>query len=392
MGPTQRTATSQRQTSPKTLSVIPNGSGMKPTARPIAKPTANKGGQGRLIALIVLVLIVAAGIYYWLQQTPVTGISSSGQTFVIAPNHNAYFTLAGVSGTKAIFVSSSVNGTATLYLGTVPILANPVDEVTLSLPGAGAYGSGQVGAVNASSSAGGAADMHIALLNANASGAEFQITPIQASLSLPISRQVKTVLPIMFVQNGAGGFGLTYNYTNGGSSTTVSTTTTTGSTVTSVTVTSATSTITSGGGTNAQVMADANASSIGILMNKFAKLYAADASCNSTTYNSTYKTKNSGALPTGPATWQNQSFVVPYGMSTSITSVRGSIYDVNYILASGTAAFNKAAMTLVINVSATLPVVNYTTKGYYIGLNLTQLQTSYNSESGVTNNCGAWVA
>ncbi len=350
--------------------------------RPLQPRTLKNVQQRRIspigaVAGVIVILIVIGIIYALLPSSGVSGLGT-GQTFTLAPNQSAYFTITSGGVSKALVLQSASNGTATMYVGTVPILSNPVVRFTL------ASGS----SINISSTGSGVADLHVGLTSASSTSAKITVSSVNTGLGLRSSPSAVVIYPAVFTPTGV-------KTSNSSSGTTVSTVTSTvrattsGPSVSSISVSVTSVTVMP----TAQVYLVANSTAIGALMANYSALFSADAGCDESTYNTTF-TAASGTPPSAAfaTDYANASEITPYGMSTSFTEQSSSVYTVSYNMKDHLSSFNSAGLLLKLNLSNTsAPIVNETFKGYWYGQTYSNLYARYINQTKLGGDCEAWV-
>ncbi|MGI0141721.1 MAG: hypothetical protein ACREBF_03685 [Candidatus Micrarchaeales archaeon] len=328
---------------------------------------------GSRLPLYILGVIIVIGIVYFVGTSLLSGALqiSSMQTFNIPTNGSVYFTLPNNTGSYSIFLRSSSNSSATFYISGSPILVKPI--VVVSMP--------VLGSSNASTTGGSFANVHVTLESSSNSGVKVDLTPLPTSLNLRVSGGISEINPTTLLSGTAS------TTTGGSQTTTVATTVTTTATTTAVT-TAPTTTISGGisAVTQTQVMTDANATNIGLLMKNFKTLYVNGHSCTSALYNSTYASKF-GSVPKSYNTYANVSQVTPTTSSWSIVSVGTTLYNVTYSLTAPSSQASGKAVVLEIN-TGNGALVSEAYTGPFQGLNYTVLASNYNFAVGVGNSCG----
>lgn len=321
-----------------------------------------------LIAIIVVVVLIAAAAWFlFAGGAPVSQLSSP-LNLVLQQNQSAYFRVGNSTAISVVSLRSPGNSSAVFYISDLPILNGPMSVVTI-LSGGG---------VNLSTSGSSYANINIALLSSNSTGARIKLTPLASSLSIRTSRGVSLVQPPSFFSQGPGVVvNVTITTTAATSSTTV------GSTSTILNTTS---------GRIAAAYSIANASAPGALMLKLKALYEADVHCNASTYNTTYLAQKS-RLPTGPFTFVNVTPFVPTDITASAVQAVANNYLVTYSTVAPSSLSSGPALLIGVNISSATSshILNVTFRGIFQGDNYTMVNSAYAVQSRIGNACAAYI-
>ncbi len=351
------------------------GGGSKGTA--FASPMA-KGGRPPImllyVAIAAVILIIISYVFVSGGASSATYSLSSNQTVQLAFNKSVTLQLGGSAQPYALQLVSA-NGSAgyMFYFSRTPILSNPIYSFTIA----------KGGSINVSGSGASNADLQIKLLSGTNSVAIIELIPVPAAFGVRVSSGIKTL------NVGAASSPVT---------TTINATTTAntvGAQSTSTTTVAAATTVSNAGSINAQVMAAANQSIYGQLMNNYKKLYQNGTTCTPIMYNSTYikyrSTLPPGTPPTpsGQFTFVNVSGTVPYDVTYNISHVSGSVYDVVYSIISHSSYTSGHALSLNVN-AQTGATVNATFMGQFSGASYDNLNSQYQTASA-EGACGIFL-
>ncbi|MDE1869714.1 MAG: hypothetical protein KGH71_01870 [Candidatus Micrarchaeota archaeon] len=325
----------------------------------------------RLYALIAIVVVVAA--YFVFAGSSISHISAT-QSFTVPTNGTIYFTLPNNTNIYSLFVKSSSNASATLYVSGMPILVRPIMVLLLS------SGEGE----NLSSSSGSSANINIVLESSTPGQAKLTLTPLPASLGIRVSPSVGVINPSVILQGGTVSSAATTTTVTTSVTTTVSGSHTT---VTTSIATTATTTVASSIPT-AQVMAYANATALGALAKNLKTLYVNGQSCTPAQYNATYQAKF-GSQPTGPNAYSSIVTFTPTNLNFAIQQVDTSLYNVTYTLVAPDPRVSGAVLRLEINnANGALVTSTFLPGGPWSDLTTELLTANYNFAAGIGNNCG----
>ncbi|HVA83151.1 MAG TPA: hypothetical protein VNF06_03235 [Candidatus Aquilonibacter sp.] len=326
----------------------------------------------RLYALIAVVVIVVA--YFVFAGSSVSHISAT-QSFSVQTNGTIYFTLPNNTNIYSLFVQSSSNASATLYVSGMPILVRPIMVLLLS------SGQGE----NLSSSSGSSANVNIALESSTNGQAKVTLTPLPSTLGIRVSPSVAVINPSVVLGGGTVNSAPTTTTITTSITTTVSGSHTT--VTTSVATTVATTTIASTIPT-AQVMAYANATALGALAKNLKTLYVNGLSCTPAQYNATYQAKF-GSQPTGPNAYSSIVTFTPTNLNFAIQQVDTSLFNVTYTLVAPDPRVSGAVLRLEINeANGALVTSTFLPSGPWSDLTTELLTANYNFAAGIGNNCG----
>jgi len=318
-----------------------------------------------IVAVLVIVVIAAALLLF--PSGRVIPLSSS-TTLLLKQNQSVYFKIFNSTNVGVLYLQRLQNASSIFYVSSLPILSGPISAVQI-LAGSG---------VNVSTEGSAPANLNIALLASNSSGARVKLTPITSSLNIRVSSSVTLIsLPPLGFGTGTSNksFGLTVT------STVATTSVATTSTILNTTAAK-----------EQQALSIANTSGPGSLMLKYKALYEADIKCNASTYNSTYLAHYS-KQPTGTFTFQNVSPATPTDITTKITqAAKADNFLVTYSTVAPSSQFTGPALLMGINVSSISPIVNATFKGLlFQGLNYTTVNSIYTTQNRIGNACAALI-
>ncbi len=255
------------------------------------------------LALIVIIALVAA---YIAVQTPTAEQITSNKTITLSLNSSYNFMLPGNSTIASIFLASSSNAGAVLYLSKVPVLEKDIVIVPLS----------KGTPVNISVYGLQYADLQVYLVSSNSKNATISLAAIPKNLDIN-PETFQFLEATSFGSNQAKTSGITPNYT--------SITTTLQASTTSTTVTSVPS-------ANAvqQAISYANSSVEGTLIVNYNHLYERAASqCVPPAYNNTYVPKHA-SVPKGQNTFYNVTPAIPTSIFVRATQISPTLYNMTY--------------------------------------------------------------
>lgn len=305
---------------------------------------------------VVIVIII---IYLLLQSTAAPTIKSN-RTVTLPVNSSFNFNLPDNSTVSSIYLASSSNSSATLYISKVPVLERDLFQVTL-----------QKGAtVNISAYGGTNADLQIQFLSGGAKSAIISLSYIPKNLNI----QPSTLHALNSTPFGKQ------------TTTTISPTTTAGGTKQSSSTT-VTTTVKAQNMTQ-QALIDANSSSEGVLVVNYNHLYTtAAAQCTPSAYNSTYRTKHSHS-PSGASSFANVTVAVPTSIYATVKPQSSTLYNITYtaVIPIG----NLPALKMQIN-TTTQFVISYGFVGIFQGETYNTALSQYQALNQSTNPCSPYV-
>ena len=261
--------------------------------------------RSRKLVLAIAALIIVAIVGLALVSGAGVPTVSSTYTVTLQNRSAAAFYLPDSGNSSSIYLSSVSASGAVLYIGRNPVLTSPITVATLSI--------GQL--VNVSTAHTAYADLQIRLVSSTADSATIALTYVPSSLGVSPSSGLSALNGTLAMQQ----------YT------TVPTTTA------QATTTAATSVTTTASPVNhtLAVLEEANATSYGVLINKYKALYERDAgACTRSQYDIDYS-RTFGSVPSGPSTFANASVAVPTTIKSSITKVSAVMYNITYSSVSG---------------------------------------------------------
>ena len=346
-------------------------------------------GKLKLAIAIVIILILIYGIAYMYFIAPSGSGSqalSSKTQITLAKNQTQFFFISGVGNTYAIFAHSLSPSRSVFYLTKTPILANPITVISLSPDSA----------ANLTLEPGQSSDMNIFLSSSTNSSAVLYITPIPVDLGIKQSNVAYSISTFLLPFNATQVSSTTQSQVT--STTTSSTTTISSSQISAATTSTPTTTIASAGASVSQsqiatVMSIMNLTQVGTLMSGYSSLYQKDTACTPAVYNSTYQTYFHVA-PSGASSFHSTYPNTSQGFKTSVTAVGSGLFNVSYtiILPSGTQlqGAGKPVLIALVNVSS-FNAQKFTYGGIWAGLNYSSVNAAYSSQSSFLNNCGAYM-
>ena len=316
-------------------------------------------GAKSAAAVVVVVIIIAAA--FFLNSGAHARTISSSTPFVLRTGGTAYFSISGQKQAFSIFLKNASESGAEVYMSGYPVLEWPILEVYLT----------KAEEANVSLWNTGPADLQIKLVSSNATGASLIMTPVPATFSIKPSPGIKAVNPSqLYGQNAA-------------QQTTISANSTAYTTPISTAVSTVTTTVQQSSGSAAFGLA--NNTYIGTLMAKYKQMYIKDTACTPSVYNSTLITYAKQS-PVGPLSFYNVSRQTPGNLNVSASGT-ASGYRLTYTTISPSET--STAVTMYITASGS--IINVTYGGIFTGMNYSQLSSSYIFQSGIGNDCGAYI-
>ena len=305
-------------------------------------PLKSKGGAGKILAVIIVILIIIGSVYLYSGSS---GTKPLGQnyTFTLAKGSTQNFVLND-GRTFSVYLNSSSALAAYLEISQVPIFPNQIISITLS--------KGQT--VNVSLNGSQYSDIELKSVSSNNTAVVLSVIQIPKGIKVPTGSQQQ--------QN----------------TTTVTATGTTTAQTTAPTPTA---------NTTALAQQAFGASNVGTLINNYAVLYKASSSCTPSDYNSSFIASQNHA-PTGPNTYYNVSRVTPYAILSSGTEVSSGTYNFTYTTVS------KVSSSNVLTAQFSYPsnvVVSYKFTGIFSGMTYSQVLSNYDSQNSTGSSCGVLV-
>ncbi len=316
-------------------------------------------------AAVIIIIIIIAGAYLFLAGSSSSAYSlTTNRTLSMTVNQTILIQESGQAQPTAVELTSHSGSSYTFLITKVPVLSNPVYTFTLT--------QGEI--INVSDTGSSNADMQIKLVSSSGTGAMVEF------ISIPATFGVKAAyLATVGVQQST-------TPTTAATTTIQATTTATSGATTSTPTTS----VSSSGGTYtaAEVVAVANSTGYGIIMNDLNVLYTKDASCTAGQYNTTYYDElHSNA--TVPNDYYNESKTTPYEIASQVSFVSGTVYYVNYSTASHSSITTGPALSLELN-AQTSQVISAKFEGnIFGGETLTDVNSTYETQEGISGDCGA---
>ncbi len=309
---------------------------------------------------IVAILIVIVIAYFLFSGSSVQKISSN-KTVSLLVNSSFNFNLPDNTTPASIFLASSSNNSATIYLSTLPVLEKNLYQITLQ----------RGSSINVSVYNSPNADLQIGFVAGGLKSGSISLIYIPSNLN---------VKPAALQALNSTSFG------KGGATTTISQSTQT-TTIKGTTTTAPTTTVKSQNVTQ-QALIDANNSIEGTLIVNYNRLYTtAAAKCTPSAYNTTYITKHSHA-PSGPNSFANVTLAVPTSLYETATKAAGNVYNVTYtaVIPIG----NLPALKMQIN-TTTQFVGTYSFVGIFQGETYDTALSQYQGLNQSTNPCSPYV-
>ncbi len=358
--------------------------GQKTTAAPqSSRMPHRKFNTGKIATTVTLAVIVIAIIAYLALSWHGVPVVSLNQTVSLALGKSSYFKLKGQSGTFAMFLQNSSSKYSVIYMSEVPVLTNPISELTL-------YNGSQL---NASTSLSPVADLAVKLLSSGNTSAKVVLTLIPAVYGIKTSPSIIISNPASFY-SGSGktettpassaasvtpssSAGKTSGTSSGPSSSTSGTSTTTTSAISPVKT------------PIENISSILNYTYIGSLMHNYSILYSSDKACTSSEYNTSFL-EFIHQSPTGPSSFKNVSAATPAGFTANATVVDKNNYLVIYLPMVSAQGLRGTAVSFNLD-SSTATITNLNFNGIYQGLNYTSLLNSYRFQKGLSGSCGAYM-
>lgn len=335
------------------------------------QPHHSGSGRRKIVLGVVAVIIIAAASFVLFGSGGVVNIGQSGQLHVT----NASTLFSTSTGEYMIYLGSGSSTSATVYVGKLPALINPLLKVSLS--------PGNTTRINVGTSY---ADLGLLLTSAGKNSADITVTTLDPALQInPDSGSIS------LVQGGLGGTSQN-NYVLGATSNI--TTTTVPQNLLSQSTTVSTTTISQANVSYGRAVIAWHSSKFYPLMVNYTKLYQGTTTCTSSQYNSTFIALYGFAPKAtgGAATFQNVSVHVPYNMYSNLTAISGGNYRVTYYTKAQDKAYNNtAALTLTVNASNE-NVLNSTYTGAFQGQSYLSILSGYQTAVKLGAPCGIEVA
>ena len=125
------------------------------------------------------------------------------------------------------------------------------------------------------------------------------------------------------------------------------------------------------------------------LMQNYTSVYADTRNCTPELYNSSYAYQYA-KRPQGPFTYQNVTYISPYGVTFNVSSVGRGNYAAAWSMEAHSSYSAGQALTLMVNLT-TGAILNTTLSGAFRGLSFDILQGSLTQAGAVGNACGILV-
>ena len=318
---------------------------------------------GAVVAIVAILLIAG----YFLYQGPGPQQISSNKTITMPINSSFNFYLPSNKTAASLYLVSSSNSSALLYLSRTPVLEKNVMIIPLI----------KGGIVNISIYGSPYADMQISMVSGSYKSAVISLFDIPKNLDIrPATLQ--------FLNASSSGSGLP------STTTTVSGVSTAPTTTAGLTSSASTTTVPAKNPTQ-QALIYSNESVEGTLIVNYNHLYSLAASkCTPSAYNNTYVLKHS-TLPTGPNTYANATQVVPTSIFAQVKQISPTLYNITYVAEIKNASIgNLDALQLQIN-TTTQFVRTYTFEGIFEGLTYSSALQQYQALNASTNPCSPYV-
>ncbi|MDE1857353.1 MAG: hypothetical protein KGH98_04745 [Candidatus Micrarchaeota archaeon] len=344
----------------------------------------HRGGRSykRIAAAAIVVIVIVAVAYTLIGGLP-QGIGSP--TTITVTKSPTIISINGTEMALSLNSSDSKAGTASVYLSQVPIMLNQLISVSLATGGSAKLNIGTK-----------YANIELQPQTITNSSVSVLVTPLSPYLAVaPDTTGFATVNSSLAVQSQHyAPVGLstttippTSNQTSKGNSTKSASTTVT----TTVASTSVTTTISSSNQTLIEINSTLKLSSYYSLIANYTVLYAnAAANCNSQAYTNAYVSKH-GAQPTGPSTYQNVTAVVPSSIYRRDVNDGAGLYSVLFNTTStGSLLNNKVALNITMRPNQS-SITHTALSGVFQGLNLTTMQSNYNTAVKDGAPCGIYI-
>ncbi|MDE1868714.1 MAG: hypothetical protein KGH60_01990 [Candidatus Micrarchaeota archaeon] len=335
-------------------------------------PHARSSGRGKLILGVIAVIVVAAVSFVFFGSGGVTNISQSGQLHLT----NASTLFSTSTGEYMIYFGSGSSSGATVYVGKLPALVNPLLKVSLT--------AGNTTRINVGTSY---SNLELTLSSAGKSSADVIVTALDPALQINPDAG-----SISLVQGGLRGTAQNNNILG---ATANITTTTVPQNLLSQTTTIPTTTISQANVSYNTAITTWHTSKYYTLMANYTKLYENTTGCTASNYNSTYREAVLFGYVQGPGiaiTFQNASKMTPYDMYSNFTDVDGGNYKVAYYTKTKDPTTNNTAvLTLIINAS-NKNVLNFNYTGAFQGESYAAVLSGYQAAVKLGGACGIEIA
>ena len=338
--------------------------------KPKHKGFSRNKSMGRFI--IPAIIIIALAVIILLSMGGVTSIT---QTQTLSLKQGSAIQLKVYSSVFSLYLNNVSSSSAGVLISQSPVLSSTIISFMLN----------SNSSLNISTSGNRNADLQIKLITSNSTYAKLQLTPVPSGLIIPVSYGIGSSQPSSLSQGSSSNQVTTVQTTipqSSSQSTSVSTSLTTGASTT-VTTTSPSQNIPQ------SIVNDASNSYIGKLTFNLNVLYAQESQCSESLYNQTLMT-DTGQKPTGPFSYANVTLNTPTLITQVIIGPINSNYVVNYTSKSNIKQYSGTAITLLLNAS-TGTISNIKFLGIFQGANYTDLENSYNFQSGIGNACAAYI-
>ncbi len=304
---------------------------------------------GVVIAVILVYYVYFLSVNQTVVQAPATvNITTHGTLFSI--NSNQYFI--------SLASTSAQTGRAYVLVSTLPVLTNPVLNVTLSLD--------NITKVNAGSSW---ADIGISMQSMGRNSITVQVSPLYTTLQIsPSSSDIRIVNSTLYKYgNGSkGSAGV-----SGGISSTSTATTTVGSLASTTSIKAVNSTAIA-------INTILQQNGMYALLLNYSVLYANTTNCTLTKYDTAY-IKYMHSSPNPPNDYYNASGMTPYAMESS-TAGSGSAYYFNFTTRSRSSSFDgKTAVSFSIDTSSGTAKYTISGSGIFEGQTYAGMLSNYNA-------------
>lgn len=324
--------------------------------------------------IVVAIIIIAVAVVVLLSLGGVNRISQS-QTFIIKQGSSLQFTLPSYQSTFSIYLNNVTTSVAGILVSQSPVLSGTI--VSFSI-----YNGSTL---NISTEGLSQANLQVKLLSSNSTYAKLELTPVPSGLTIQTSNYVLTSQPASIPQNSLSNAQSTIITTT---ATTVQTTTqtTTKSSNSSQQITTPTTTTSS---ISQSVITEVGNTYIGTLVSNLNALYSELSQCTPSLYNQTLISQ-AHQQPVGPLSYANSSEVTPTSISSTIKGPFSYGYSVNYTSVSKSKLTSGLAISMDLNAtSGTISNIKFS--GIFEGQNYTDIENSYNFQSGIGNACAALI-
>ncbi len=339
--------------------------------KPKHKGFSRNKNAGRFI--IPAIIIIALAVIILLSMGGVTSITQS-QT--VSLKQGSAIQLKVYSSIFSLYLNNVSSSSAGVLISQSPVLSSTIVSFMLN----------SNSTLNISTFGNRNADLQLRLITSNSTYAKLQLTPVPSGLTIPVSYGIGSSQPSSLSQGSSSNQVTTAQTTvpqSSSQSTSVSTSLTTGASTSITTTTSPNQNIPQ------SIVNDASNSYIGKLASNLNILYAQESQCTESLYNQTLMA-DTNQKPTGPFSYANVTLNTPSMITQVIIGPINSNYIVNYTSKASIKQYTGTAITLLLN-GSTGTISNIKFLGIFQGANYTDLENSYNFQSGIGNACAAYI-